>query len=660
VHQFLGMLIFVGFGVCKAQDTIQQRVLQGVTVESEAVREEMSAQKQTLWDWSYLHALQISDAVKFISGMAVKDYGGTGGIKTVSVHSLGANHTAVCYDGVPLSDCQSGQIDIGKLSFENLHSLSVEIGTGQYNDIFKPARLFASANILSVETRKPSLLQKPYRVQLLFKAGAYTLLNPSLLAEFRLSKKITLSISGEYLYDKGNFPYVQSYGGADDSVSIERRNNADVRLARGEINFFYAINAKNDWQIKGYFFHTNKGLPGATILYNPISKQRIWENNCFLQSQYQHVFSNQLKYKMLIKFNYAYLRYLDPLFLNAEHKLDNQYVQKEYYLSNMLEYKILRSLKMSIAQDFFVNSMTANVVDFAFPVRYNILTNISAVYRHKFLKISASALYTFALDTPKNEKKTQFHRLTPSVNVDFKLLKKDSLYLNLLYDNIFRLPTFNDMYYQLVGNRDLKPEIVHQIAVGLSFYKSLINSKLHIRLSANFYYNTVRDKIVAIPTKNLFVWSMFNFGKVNIWGADVSSEWGVFACKYLKIKILANYSWQVAKDFTDILSSTYGHQIPYTPQHTFVAGLGLHFKWFTVSYNLLAVGSRYKLAQNTEINRLEPYFDHSVGISKNLKFNKLEILFAMEGLNLANKNYQIVANFPVAGISWRIKTGIIF
>ena len=54
----------------------------------------------------------LSEAVKRFSGVTVQDYGGIGGLKTVSVRSLGAKHTAVSYDGVTITDAQSGQVDI--------------------------------------------------------------------------------------------------------------------------------------------------------------------------------------------------------------------------------------------------------------------------------------------------------------------------------------------------------------------------------------------------------------------------------------------------------------------------------------------------------------------------------------------------------------------
>ena len=51
-----------------------------------------------------LNVLQVSDAVKHFAGVTVKDYGGMGGLKTVSVRSLGAQHTVVGYDGIAVTD----------------------------------------------------------------------------------------------------------------------------------------------------------------------------------------------------------------------------------------------------------------------------------------------------------------------------------------------------------------------------------------------------------------------------------------------------------------------------------------------------------------------------------------------------------------------------
>lgn len=95
-----------------------------------------------------LNALQVSDAVKHFAGVTVKDYGGIGGLKTVSLRSLGAQHTTVSYDGIAVTDCQTGQVDIGRFSLENVDRLM--LSNGQNDQIFQPARLFASAGVLNI------------------------------------------------------------------------------------------------------------------------------------------------------------------------------------------------------------------------------------------------------------------------------------------------------------------------------------------------------------------------------------------------------------------------------------------------------------------------------------------------------------------------------
>ena len=42
------------------------------------------------------------EAVRTFSGVSIKDYGGIGGVKTVSIRNMGSQHTAVCYDGITI------------------------------------------------------------------------------------------------------------------------------------------------------------------------------------------------------------------------------------------------------------------------------------------------------------------------------------------------------------------------------------------------------------------------------------------------------------------------------------------------------------------------------------------------------------------------------
>lgn len=76
----------------------------------------------------------ISDALRRLPGVNLRDYGGSGGMKTVSVRGLGTQHTGVIYDGVALGDVQGGQIDLSRYSLDNVSALTLNIGDA--DDIF--------------------------------------------------------------------------------------------------------------------------------------------------------------------------------------------------------------------------------------------------------------------------------------------------------------------------------------------------------------------------------------------------------------------------------------------------------------------------------------------------------------------------------------------
>lgn len=131
----------------------------------------------------------LSDAVKRFSGVSVQDYGGIGGLKTVSVRSLGAKHTAVSYDGVTITDMQSGQVDISRFSLDDVEMVSLSIG--QADDIFQSARVLASAGTLSIQTRSPYQEgDKSFRLQGKIKTGSFGLFNPYMRYEQRLGKRM--------------------------------------------------------------------------------------------------------------------------------------------------------------------------------------------------------------------------------------------------------------------------------------------------------------------------------------------------------------------------------------------------------------------------------------------------------------------------------------
>ena len=606
-----------------------------------------------------LNALQVSDAVKHFAGVTVKDYGGIGGLKTISIRSLGAQHTAVGYDGITLTDCQTGQIDLGRFSLDNVDQLS--LSNGQSDNIFQPARFFASAGILNIQTLTPRFEDgKHTNISASFKTGSWGLVNPSLLLEQRISREWTVSANGEWMSSDGHYPYTLYYGNEEgDLSSREKRKNTDVQTFRAEAGLYGNFSDKEQWRLKAYYFQSSRGLPNATTFYYTHSSQRLWDKNTFIQSQYKKEFNRQWVFQTSAKWNWSYQRYLDPDYKGSTGEIENSYYQQEYYLSGSVLYRLLNSLSFSFSSDGSINTMNANLNDFAHPTRYSWLTAFAGKYVNNWLTLSASALATVIYEQADKGGSAGNHRkLSPYVSASFKPFDKEEFRIRIFYKDIFRLPSFNDLYYGETGNNKLKPENARQYNIGLTYSKDVCPFLPYLSATVDAYYNKITDKIIAYPTKNLAVWSMRNLGSVEIKGIDVTGSVSLQPCEKLRINLSGNYTYQRALDVTnsDPASEegrTYKHQIAYTPRVSGSGQVGIETSWVNLSYSFLFSGKRYAVGQNIAANRLDSYSDHSISASRDFRIKKVTTSLSVEMLNIMNKNYEIVKSFPMPGRSVR-------
>jgi len=610
-----------------------------------------------------LNVLQVSDAVKYFSGVTVKDYGGIGGLKTISVRSLGANHTGVSYDGITLTDCQTGQIDLGRFSLDNVDMIS--LNSGQSDNIFQPARLFASASVLNIRTLTPEFTNNKYiNGKISMKAGSFGLLNPSMWLEGKISSKIAASLSGEWLSANGKYPYVLNYGqSAKDSTSKETRQNTDVHNFRLEGALYATFSDKESGYIKSYFYQSERGLPGSTILYNneSSSKQRIWDHTFFTQAHYEKEFSRYWAFQANAKYNSGYTRYLDPTYLNTEGKLESIYRQTEYYGSASALYRVLDNLSFSASTDGAITTLTSDTSSFATPVRYSWLTAVAGKYVTNRVLATASVLSTIVHETVKNGNPAADHQqLSPTFSLSVKPFTNQDFRVRLFYKNIFRLPSFNDLYYSEVGNRDLKPERTNQYNLGVTYNLSISTWMPLLKITIDGYHNNVKDKIVAYPNKDTFSWTILNYGKVVIDGLDLTAETTLQPYKEIGILLGSNYTYQRAINVTDPTDGVYNNQLPYTPRISGSGKAGVITPWINISYSLLWSGHRYAVNQNYIENRLPAYYDHSISVSRDVQLKNRLIHLNLEVLNLMNTNYAIVKWFPMPGRSYRATISLKF
>jgi outer membrane cobalamin receptor len=602
-----------------------------------------------------LNAFQLSDALKHFSGVTLKDYGGIGGMKTVSVRSLGAGHTSVAYDGIPLADAQTGQIDLSRFSLENVDVLS--LNNGQSDNIFQPARMFASASSLNIRTFSPNFdKEEKINGKIGMKTGSFGMFNPSARLNFRLSKKIRAAFSGEYLTANGEYPYTLHYGQNDDDLTEKRvRKNTDVNNLRFETTFYADVSEKEQAVLKAYYYRSERGLPDAAIFYRPesLSKKRVKDNSFFVQGNYRNNFSTKWQMQLNGKYNYGYFYYLNPQYQNVSGKEENTYRQNEYYLSASALYRAFERISFSLSSDYALNNMRSDVPSFVNPLRHTILTAFAGKFVSDYFLATASVLNTITTEQVNSGEPAESHlRFSPYASFSVKPFAEQDFRIRFFYKNIFRLPTFNDLYYPKVGNSKLKPETTNQLNAGVSYAFSSDGFLPFFSVSADVYHNKVEDKIIAIASQEIFAVSMINYGKVAVTGLDLTAEAKIDFGKKTALALGANYTYQRALIKTDPAASDYLHQIPYTPRVSGSGNAALETRWVNFSYSVIWSGHRYKL-QNFAENRLPAYSDHSISLSKSIAIKTINLALSAEALNIFDKNYEIILNYPMPGRSYR-------
>ena len=604
-------------------------------------------------DLKNLGLQHMGDAVIRFAGTNVRDYGGIGGLKTVSVRNLGAAHTAVSYDGVAISNTQAGQIDIGRFSLDNVSTLSLAIGHD--DNLLQSARLFASAGVLNIETEKPHFENgKRHHTQVQMRGGSFGYLTPAIRHWQALGERTKLSVEGNYLHAEGEYPFTLKNGTL---VTEQKRINSDVESYQGEVNLFHTFKDESELSAKAYYYNSKRGLPGAVILYNSESDERLWDENFFAQAKYKKAFSPQWTLQAQGKYNYSWNKYEDTGVEYTGGKQTDTNRQTEYYLSASALYKPTSAWSFSLSQDGFINRLHTNGANSPEPVRYTSLTALNARYQSGQLKASGSVVATYiteevkAGNTPEDRR-----RLSPTLSLSWQPWEGEQLFVRALYKNTFRVPTFSDLYYLRVGNTSLKPEKATEYTVGLTWSGTPFSFTDFVSLTVDGYYNEVNDKIIAFPST--YVWKMQNYGKVHITGIDATLATASPLGKSVNLNLSGNYSWQKALDVTNPEAKNYKHQLPYTPEHNGNVSATLEMPWINVGYTVTMVSKRYFLAQNIEANRIDGYSEHTATLWREFKLGKCGLRLQAEIINLTDAQYDVIKYYPMPGRSWRL-TGTI-
>ena len=595
-----------------------------------------------------LNSHSVADALRYFSGLQLKDYGGVGGIKTVNIRSMGTNHLGISYDGIELGNAQNGQIDLGQFTLDNVEEIT--LFNGQKSAILQPASDFGHAGAVYIRTRAPRFSDgKIYNLKLKAKYASSDLFRFSALWEQRLSSKVSSSISTEAMTASGKYKFRYRRKNQDGSVAYDTtatRQNGDIWAFRAEGNL-HGMLTDGFWKFKIYTYNSERGIPGAIVNNVWRRGERQWDHNFFTQARFQKSFGERFTTQLMAKYAYYDTRYVnrDTTLM----QVDNTYRQQEFYFSTSNVYNLLSVWSLSQSYDFRWNKLNSDMKQFLFPQRYTHYVSFATALNMKRFKVQASVLATAVKDyLRKSQSPSPTVEYTPAVFANVYPFASHYFSVRLYAKKSFRMPTFNDLYYAEIGNANLKPESALQYNGGMSYDRQWARGVVrYFHLQADAYYNSVHDKIIAYPKGQQFRWTMLNLGRVHIRGIDVETELTVVPARHLLVTGRLQYTYQDARNVTDPRNSYYNDQIPYIPWHSGSAILNLQYKDWDFNYSFIYAGERYNQQENIKYNYMQPWYTSDLSLAYRLRLRGCEMRITAEVNNVFSQDYDVILNYPM-------------
>ncbi len=606
-----------------------------------------------------LSSLSVADALRYFSGLQIKDYGGVGGIKTVNIRSMGSHHVGIYYDGIALGNAQNGQVDLGQYSLDNIEL--IRLYNGQKGSYLQPARDFGHSGSIYIQTRRPRFVKgKRLNTGLRFKTGSFGLVNPSTTLAYQLNQKLSATLSTEWLKANGRYKFRYRKLDAEGKKllydTLAYRENGDIEAFRIESALLGKFKG-GDFHIKAYHYDSERGIPGAIVNNKWKRGERLWDNNSFAQGSFKYAIG---RYSTSWKLKYAHYR---TRFLRDDEQelfVDNSFRQNEFYLSSANAYKLARSWYVSLAYDYIYHNLWSDMPKFIKPYRHTQMLAVSSTYSGDWGNVQASLLGTFILDKNRtNSTVRQRQALSPALLGSIVLMPR--LRLNAFVKRSFRMPTFNDLYYTEIGNSKLEPEYTTQYNLGLAWQGqlSLANFKSYsLRLEA--YHNDVQNKIVAYPKGQQFRWTMLNLGEVSINGLEAIASLETELFKDLNLKVKAQYTYQKALDITNKSDSYYRHQIPYVPEHSGSLVAMATYKAWELNYSFIYAGERYNAPENIIYNYVQPWYTSDLSVAYNFALWQAHTKVQLECNNVFGQDYEVISNYPMPKQNFRLVLSLDF
>lgn len=549
---------------------------------------------------------------------------GPGGLASPSFRGSGSSHTAILWNGVPLTSPLTGQQDLSLLPVSLFDQASIQTGGA--------SSLFGSGSIGgTIQLNNTVRFQEGLHVQATLQAGSFQN-NFKEIGSRWSGKKFGWSFKILHQASENNFPFTNSL---TLPAKRERRQHNAYKQASILNQYFWQASPKSVLSLRLWYQQSHYEVPNAITLSQTA---RATEENCAVRVltgwDYDHK-------NVSIVYQGAYMHqtldYRDPVIqLTSLNQFTSVVQNAEIHLNAP------HSSEFTGAIHYTREQGQADAFGETTPIRNRLA--LAAAYTYPIMKN-----LRFALSLREELINGNTTPVAPKLSVLWEPITGLSVFSHASRN--YRLPTFNDLFWLGAGargNKNLKPELSIGYETGVQLKTKNISGKIVV------FSNLVDDWILWNPDADQ-VWSPINIKKVWSRGAESQITWKRNPGK-IDLEVTAQYSLTLATNESIYETGNRGEigkQLALTPIHEGSLSTRLKIKGFHLSMINSYTGQQFTEDDNSMFYALSPYLISNIWFSKSVKAAATRMTVSFEINNLFNTNYQARPGYPLPGINYR-------
>lgn len=555
------------------------------------------------------------------TGIFIKTYG-LGSIATSSFRGGSAQQTATLWNGFNINSPMNGQLDFALV--QGGLSNSVKIQYGGTSALWGSGAVGGTIHLNNVP-----VFDKGVTTSAGFEAGSFRTFRERVT--FEISKRRWISgLKFSHTSAKNNFPFTNYF--LPGNPELKQSNNELKQYSVLSENAFL-INKKQKLNLFFWYQHADRNIPPTMLQTSNQSNQKDesyrvtseWQfsekkKQFFIRAAY---FDENITYSDTSYDYYTYSR-SQSVIAEAETKLT---FSDRHFLNVGVNNTFIHALAASEGSD-------EGYADGAERNQCALFASYKFTSRNKKYSMSASARQELLQD--------EFVPFTFSVGTDMKLLKW--LWAKASVARVYRVPTFNDLYWVPGGNSGLLAESGFSEDIGLRVFTQTKNQNFSFSLEPTFFNRNIDNWIIWLPTQGY--WTPQNIMKV--WSRGLEAD-VVFTTEISKVKFtlsaMTSYVLSTNEQSKTANDASVGKQLIYVPKFKVNGKFSVEYQGFKLLYRHNYTSARYTSTDNSD--ELPAYHVASIRLSKKLQIQSWELSAFVEIENLYNENYQVILSRPM-------------